>query len=99
MRVLVVEDEEAVADSIKSWLERNGFIGEIARDGEEAWFLGDTEDFAAVILDLGLPRIDGLTVLRRWRSQGRSMPVIVLTPPGAPGGAAASSVITATSNQ
>ncbi len=82
MRVLVVEDEEAVADSIKGWLERNGFIAEIAKDGEEAWFLGDTEDFAAVILDLGLPRMDGLTVLKRWRSQGRLMPVIVLTARG-----------------
>src|SRR5262245_55860754 len=82
MRVLVVEDEATVADGIKAWLERSGFRVELAHTGEDAWFLGDTEEFAAVILDLGLPRMDGLTVLKRWRSEGRSMPVIILTARG-----------------
>jgi two-component system, OmpR family, response regulator len=82
MRVLVVEDEAAVADSIRTSLERGGFTVDIAADGEQAWFLGDTEDFSAAILDLGLPRLDGLSVLKRWRSAGRQMPVIVLTARG-----------------
>ena len=82
MRVLVVEDEVAVADSIKKWLERAGFNVNLAHNGEDAWFLGDTEEFASVILDLGLPRMDGLTVLKRWRSDGKNMPVIILTARG-----------------
>jgi two-component system OmpR family response regulator len=79
MRVLVVEDETGVAESVRAWLERSGFQVELTSNGEDAWYLGDTEDFAAVILDLGLPRMDGLTVLKRWREGGRKMPVIVLT--------------------
>jgi DNA-binding response OmpR family regulator len=82
MRVLVVEDEVAVADSIKKWLERAGFNVSLAHNGEDAWFLGDTEEFASVILDLGLPRMDGLTVLKRWRTDGKNMPVIILTARG-----------------
>jgi two-component system, OmpR family, response regulator len=82
MRVLVAEDEPAVADNIKIWLERSGFRVELAHTGEEAWFLGDTEEFAAVVLDLGLPRMDGLTVLKRWRFDGKAMPVIILTARG-----------------
>src|SRR5215467_6128650 len=82
MRVLVVEDEATVADGIKAWLERSGFRVELAHTGEEAWFLGDTEDFAAVVLDLGLPRMDGLSVLKRWRAAGKRMPVIILTARG-----------------
>lgn len=82
MRVLVVEDEAAVGESIKSSLDRGGFSVDLLQNGEEAWFLGDTEEFAAVILDLGLPRMDGLTVLKRWRSGGRNMPVIILTARG-----------------
>jgi DNA-binding response OmpR family regulator len=82
MRVLVVEDEAAVADSIKDTLERSGFRVSLASNGEDAWFLGDTEEFAAVILDLGLPRMDGLSVLRRWRAAGKRMPAIILTARG-----------------
>lgn len=82
MRVLVVEDEVAVADSVRMRLERSGFVVDVARDGEDGWFAGDTEDFSAVILDLGLPTMDGLTILKRWRKEGRSMPVIVLTARG-----------------
>jgi two-component system, OmpR family, response regulator len=82
MRVLVVEDEVAVASSLRSWLERDGYSVEIAQNGEDAWFLGDTEEYSAVVLDLGLPGLDGLSVLKRWRSAGRSMPVIILTARG-----------------
>jgi two-component system, OmpR family, response regulator len=82
MRILVVEDEAVVAESVRVWLERGGFSVEVAGNGEDGWYLGDTEDYAAAILDLGLPVIDGLTVLKRWRSSGRTMPVIVLTARG-----------------
>jgi two-component system OmpR family response regulator len=82
MRVLVVEDEAALAGSIKSSLERSGFRVDVAGNGEDAWVLGDTEDFTAVVLDLGLPRMDGLSVLKRWRSGGRRMPVVILTARG-----------------
>jgi DNA-binding response OmpR family regulator len=82
MRVLVVEDEAALAGSIKSSLERSGFKVDVAGNGEDAWVLGDTEDFTAVILDLGLPRMDGLSVLKRWRRAGRRMPVVILTARG-----------------
>src|SRR5262245_3925899 len=82
MRVLVVEDDVAVASSIKGSLERSGFRVDLASNGEDAWILGDTEEFAAVVLDLGLPRMDGLSVLKRWRAAGRRMPVIILTARG-----------------
>ena len=82
MRILVVEDEAAVAASVQARLERSGFAVDVAHDGEDAWFVGDTEDFCAVILDLSLPTLDGLTILKRWRKEGRTMPVIVLTARG-----------------
>ena len=79
MRVLVVEDEARIADDIRAALEAAGFAAEIAADGEDGWYRADSEDFQVVVLDLGLPRLDGLTALRRWRADGRTMPVIVLT--------------------
>lgn len=82
MRVLVVEDDKRIAADITKALRSAGFVVELAADGEEAWFLGDTEDFAAIVLDLGLPGMDGLTVLKKWRNAGRSMPVIALTARG-----------------
>lgn len=82
MRILVVEDEPHVVAHLKRVLEDAGFVADVARDGEQAWFLGDTETYAAAILDLGLPRLDGLSVLKRWRDAGRTMPVIVLTARG-----------------
>jgi DNA-binding response OmpR family regulator len=81
-RILVVEDDTTILRDIRSALESNGYIVETAADGESAWFKGDTEDYAAVILDLGLPRLDGLVVLKRWRQAGRAMPVIALTARG-----------------
>lgn len=83
MRILVVEDEPAIAASISAALDASGYQTRTARDGEEAWFLGDTEDFDLVVLDLGLPKMDGLAVLKRWRGAGRQMPVLILTARGA----------------
>ena len=79
MRLLLVEDDRRIASDIASALAAAGYVVETARDGEEAWFLGDTEDYGAVILDLGLPGMDGLAVLKRWRGNGRHMPVLILT--------------------
>lgn len=83
MRILVVEDEPAIAASISAALSASGYQTRTAVDGEEAWFLGDTEDFDLVVLDLGLPKMDGLAVLKRWRGAGRQMPVLILTARGA----------------
>jgi two-component system, OmpR family, response regulator len=79
LRILVIEDERRIADDIVRSLQRAGYVAEHSADGEDGWFRADTETFDAVVLDLGLPLIDGLTVLKRWRATGRLMPVIVLT--------------------
>lgn len=83
MRALAVEDDPRIRRDVTAALAAAGFRVEVAETGEEAWFLGDTEDYDLVILDLGLPRLDGLTVLKRWRANGRTMPVLVLTARGA----------------
>ena len=82
MRILLVEDDERVAEGVVSALAAAGFVVEHVRDGEDAWFRGDTESWAAVILDLGLPGMDGLSVLRRWRGAGQRFPVLILTARG-----------------
>jgi len=82
MRVLLAEDEPRVAADVAAALERSGYAVDRVGDGEAAWFQGDTEDYDAVVLDLGLPKIDGLTVLKRWRGNGRRFPVLVLTARG-----------------
>ncbi len=79
MRILVVEDEEALRGQLESALGDAGYAVDTAADGERAEFLGQTETYDAVVLDLGLPQIDGLTVLRRWRDAGIAVPVLVLT--------------------
>ncbi len=79
MRALVVEDHPALARQVMDALAEAGFVADHAADGEEGHFLGDTEPYDAVVLDLGLPVLDGLTVLKRWRSAGRDMPVLILT--------------------
>ncbi len=79
MRVLVVEDEADLARQLSESLVEAGYVVDLAHDGEEGHFLGDTEPYDAVVLDLGLPEIDGLTVLERWREAGRDMPVLILT--------------------
>ncbi len=83
MRVLLVEDDPDIAADVAQALAAAGFLVERASDGETAWFLGDTEDFDAVVLDLGLPKLDGLSVLKRWRMAGRSFPVLILSARGA----------------
>jgi two-component system OmpR family response regulator len=82
MRILLVEDDERIAQDICRALDAAGYVVERADNGKDAWFLGGTENFAAVVLDLGLPGLDGLTVLKRWREEGRQTPVLVLTARG-----------------
>lgn len=79
MRALVVEDEPDVAADLELALRDAGFVVDIAREGEDAWFKGNVEDYDVAVLDLGLPRIDGLSVLKRWRSAQRSFPVLILS--------------------
>lgn len=82
MRLLLVEDDPVISLALKASLEAAGFLVEACADGEKACTWGHDEDFDAVILDLGLPRLDGLSVLRDWRQSGRSMPVIILSARG-----------------
>ncbi len=79
MRVLVVEDEPNLLRQLKAALEGAGYAVDTASDGEDGHYLGSTENYDAVVLDLGLPEVDGLTVLDRWRKEGKIMPVLVLT--------------------
>lgn len=79
MRVLIVEDEPNLQRQLKAALEGAGYAVDVAGDGEDGHFLGSTESYDAVVLDLGLPEMDGLTVLERWRKEGHAMPVLVLT--------------------
>ncbi len=82
MRVLLAEDDPLIARDVAAQLTKAGFTVAHEKDGEAALFAGETEDFAAVILDLGLPSMDGLTILKSWRAKGRDMPVIILTARG-----------------
>jgi two-component system, OmpR family, response regulator len=82
MRILLVEDDARLADGVAAALAAAGFVVEQSGNGEDAWFRGDTENWSAVILDLGLPSMDGLAVLRRWREAGQRFPVLILTARG-----------------
>ncbi|MBR9970970.1 response regulator transcription factor [Magnetospirillum sulfuroxidans] len=82
MRILVIEDEPALTFRLQQVLEAAGFAVDTAYDGEEGWYLGDNETYDAVVLDLGLPKLDGISVLQRWRDAGRGMPVLILTARG-----------------
>jgi len=82
VRVLVVEDEKRLSRQLTIALSESGYAVDSAADGERADFLAQTEQFDAVVLDLGLPKIDGLTLLRRWRQAGIAVPVLVLTARG-----------------
>jgi len=82
MRILLVEDDERVAEGVTAALTAAGFLVDRSGDGEDAWFKGDTENYAAAILDLGLPGLDGLSVLRKWRAAGSRLPVLILTARG-----------------
>ncbi|HMB48579.1 MAG TPA: response regulator transcription factor [Afifellaceae bacterium] len=79
MRVLVVEDDEALNSQIAEALREGGYVVDVAFDGEEGHFLGDTETYDAVVLDIGLPQMDGISVLETWRRDGHAMPVLILT--------------------
>ena len=79
MRLLVVEDEPTLAAQLRQALTEAGYAVDLSRDGRDAWYRGEVESFDAVVLDLGLPEMDGLTVLQRWRAAGRTMPVLILT--------------------
>ncbi len=82
MRVLIVEDEPTLAAQVGDALTEAGYAVDVVHDGEEGRHAGETEDYDAVVLDLGLPKIDGISVLKAWRDAGRGMPVLVLTARG-----------------
>jgi len=82
MRLLLAEDEARIAADVSAALTGAGFLVEHVTDGEEAWFRGGTEEYDLIVLDLGLPKLDGLTTLKRWRGAGLSMPVLILTARG-----------------
>ncbi len=79
MRILVVEDDQDLRRQLTDALTHAGYAVDAAGDGEEGHFLGDTEPYDAVILDLGLPKLDGVSVLERWREDGHAYPVLILT--------------------
>ena len=79
MRLLVVEDDPDLNRQLVTALQEAGYVVDSATDGEEGHFLGDTEPYDAVVLDLGLPEMDGVTVLEKWRRDGKAMPVLILT--------------------
>jgi two-component system, OmpR family, response regulator len=82
MRVLVVEDELTLSRQLAGALTGAGYVVDCAQDGERADFLARTESYDAAVLDIGLPRVDGLTVLRGWRASGLTIPVLILTARG-----------------
>ncbi len=79
MRILLVEDDKDLSRQLKAALHDAGYVVDHAPDGEEAQFLGETEPYDAVILDLGLPKVDGVSVLERWRRGNMATPVLILT--------------------
>lgn len=79
MRLLVVEDDKDLNRQIVRALEQSGYAVDRAYDGEEGCHLGETEPYDAVVLDIGLPKKDGVTILEEWRAAGRDMPVLILT--------------------
>lgn len=79
MRVLVVEDDPDLGRQLTEALTQAGYAVDLAPDGEEGHFLGETEPYDAAVLDLGLPKMDGVRVLEKWRTAGKDMPVLILT--------------------
>ncbi len=79
MRILLVEDDPTLRSQLRAALAEAGYVVDEVDNGRDAQHLGETEPFDAVVLDLGLPVLDGLSVLRRWREAGRAMPVLILT--------------------
>ncbi|WP_300615313.1 response regulator transcription factor [Dokdonella sp.] len=82
MRALLVEDDPDVGADIAGALGAAGFVVDATEDGVDAWYRGDVEDYDVAVLDLGLPRLDGLSVLRRWRAAGRAFPVLIVSARG-----------------
>ena len=82
MRILLAEDEARISADVAAALEAGGYVVDIAADGEDAWFRGDTETYDLIVLDLGLPKHDGLSVLRRWRAEefGRELIAVLERP-------------------
>ena len=83
MRLLLAEDEPGIAEHLRRSLIAVGYVVDHAADGEEAHFLGDTEPYDAIVLDIGLPLKDGISVLEQWRRDGKTTPVLILTARGA----------------
>ena len=79
MRILLAEDDDKLAELIAATLVASGFVVDREADGEVVHYRGETDDFDAILLDIGLPSLDGLTILRRWRKAMRSMPILILT--------------------
>ncbi|MFV2052370.1 response regulator [Aliiroseovarius sp. YM-037] len=79
MRILLAEDEQALCDQIARTLSAEGYVIDVVQDGEEAAFMGATEPYDMIVLDLGLPSKDGLSVLKGWRGEGVDIPVLILT--------------------
>jgi len=79
MRILVVEDEPTLATQLVEGIRSAGYVVDVAQNGVDGHFMGDTEPYDAVVLDIGLPQRDGISVLKQWRAAGRVMPVLILT--------------------
>jgi two-component system OmpR family response regulator len=79
MRILVVEDDPDLGRQLVDALSQVGYAVDLAADGEEGHYLGDSEPYDAAVLDLGLPKMDGVRVLEKWRAAGKDMPVLILT--------------------
>lgn len=82
MRALIVEDDPRIGADLAATLDALGFRSDLVADGEAAWFKGGTEDYGVIVLDLGLPGLDGLAVLKRWRAEGVTAPVLILSARG-----------------
>jgi two-component system, OmpR family, response regulator len=83
MRVLVVEDDPEIARHVRKALDTRGYVSTLSQDGEDGWFRAETEDYDAIVLDLGLPKMDGLSVVRRLRDANIVTPILILTARGA----------------
>ncbi|WP_085339659.1 response regulator transcription factor [Aquidulcibacter paucihalophilus] len=82
MRVLIIEDEPEIGSMLSRALDHAGFIPTLVSDGEAGWAQGDTEPFILAILDMNLPKLDGLSVLKRWRADGVTLPVLIASARG-----------------
>ena len=82
MKILLAEDDARIAREVAAALAGAGYIVDCVAEGEEAWFRGDTEEYDAIVLDLGLPGMDGLSILKKWRANGRRFPILILSARG-----------------